>query len=268
MTWGSCVNTVWRRYEKIYISCVPFHTPAAIWAGYFHFIILGICTSRAMVSAAWSSSIITIRTPYITQLNKNTQHFGFEVLIARTSNNVQSYRISSTFLMNVLLPSSGWRRRCDLTQIVAFIVKIIICDMTPCSLVDVIFEVHSVVVKNIAIFWDIAPCSLWVWTDVSVELVSSIFRIKTDEQETIVQQVARQNSADFRPWRLRWCFSETSVHVIHGFIFQKMATFFTSIDVNTRSGRIHLNMETDLSSETSTNLPEYREYTEEDTKPF
>jgi hypothetical protein len=47
------------------------------------------------------------------------------------------------------------------------------------------FEVPTAVVTNVAIFWDIAPCSLCVWTDVSDELITSIFMVENPPSQLL-----------------------------------------------------------------------------------
>jgi hypothetical protein len=40
------------------------------------------------------------------------------------------------------------------------------------------FEVLTATVTKIVIFWDIAPCKPYIWTDVSEERITSIFKVE------------------------------------------------------------------------------------------
>jgi hypothetical protein len=56
------------------------------------------------------------------------------------------------------------------------------------------FEVLTMVVTNVVIFWDIAPCSQYVNRRFEGTYHLRLQDRKSDEQETTVQQVGRQNS--------------------------------------------------------------------------
>jgi hypothetical protein len=105
------------------------------------------------------------------------------------------------------------------------------------------FQVLTVVFMNVAIFWDIEPCSPYVNRRFGGTYHLHLQVWKSAEQETACSRCLGRHltvcsakppacapvprSADFLPWRWRWYIppKRRFEYRLHGAISQKMATF-------------------------------------------